>query len=77
MKAQSDQLDIQYILDNSFSNKTDGLLGNFNGVKVDDLIPMGSSMPLNASTATPEEIYEFGNTCKVYIHILYVTEISK
>ena len=63
--AQTGQVDIKYQLDSSLRNVTKGLLGNFNGVQEDDLIPRGDTLSLNTDTATLRQIhYEFGETCR-------------
>ena len=51
-------------LPRSFTNKTEGLMGNFNGDRSDDLIPReeNQSLPINS---TLQQIHEnFGVTCK-------------
>ena len=53
-------------LPDMFSGMTSGLLGNFNGMTSDDLIPRGGMMPLSTSSSL-QEIHEmFGITCKLY-----------
>ena len=61
-KVAAGQLIVSYQISERLENKIEGLLGNYNGDKKDDMIPRGSNTPLSTS-ATPQEIFEFGKTC--------------
>ena len=51
-------------LPSSYQNKTQGLMGNYNGNKSDDLIPKGGTESLSLDS-TPQDIHEnFGITCE-------------
>ena len=64
-EVRAGQLDLTNQLDHMLRNRTQGLLGNYNGDMSDDLTPRGSTQPLDADTATLEEIhYQFGETCQ-------------
>ena len=41
----------------------EGILGNFNGYSTDDLAPKGA-VAYNPATATGDDLYAFGNSCK-------------
>ena len=63
-KAQAGQLEIEYQLDHTLRNKTKGLLGNYNGIADDDLIPKDSAVPLNVNSSLRDIHYQFGETCE-------------
>ena len=58
-------------LPESYQNKTQGLMGPYNGDKTDDLTPKGNGTILLLNSTIQEAHESFGITCKHYLETLF------
>ena len=66
VNLQQGQLDITVSSPQEFMNKTNGLLGVFNGDPSDDLLPFNQSQALDSNSTEKLIFNNFGTSCKYY-----------
>ena len=49
-------------------NQFEGLLGNYDGVRDNDLLPFGGGVAANPDLANDEDIFTWGTSCELQIH---------
>ena len=52
-------------LSDKYTSQTSGLMGNYNGDQLDDLIPCGSNRSISLMSNLQSIHYTFGNSCKL------------